>query len=179
MANREMTRRNKKLLQEKKYVSEEEHEIKRFVIILFSIIICIVVVYAISKVLVKKEDTNTTDDTVQAGAVDYNVVAVGSILNRPEKEYYVLVYNQEDSTSAIYATYGNLYLSKDDAKKLYYCDLSNELNKAYVASDGISNSKAKSVKEFKFGEVTLLKIKNNKIVSYIEDVDTIKKELGI
>jgi len=179
MANREMTRRNKKILKEQKYVSEEEHEIKRFGIILFSIIICIVVVYAVSKVLVKNDATNNNEDTVQAGVVDYNIVSVGSILNRPESEYYVLVYNQDDSTSAIYATYGNLYSGKTDAKKIYYCDLSNELNKAYVASDGISNSKAKSVKEFKFGEVTLLKIKNKKIALYLEDVDTIKKELGI
>ena len=179
MANREMTRRNKKLLKEQRYVSDEEHEIKRFVIILFSIIICIVIVYAITKILVKRDNANNPDDTVQAGVVDYNVVAVGSILNRPESEYYVLVYNQDDSTSAIYATYGNLYSGKTDAKKMYYCDLNNELNKAYVASDGIGNNKAKTVKDFKFGEITLLKIKNNKIVSYLEDVDTIKQELGI
>ena len=179
MANREMTRRNKKLLKEQKYVSEETNEIKRFVIILLGIIICIVIIYFVSNFIVKKDDKTSTDNETQAGVVDYNTVTVGTILNRPESEYYVLVYNQEETTSAIYSTYGGLYTSKDGAKKMYYCNLGNELNKAYIASDGASNSKAKSVKDFKFGEVTLLKIKNKKIVSYLEDVDTIKKELGI
>ena len=179
MANREITRRNKKLLKEQKYVSEESNEIRRFVIILLGIIVCIVAVYAVSRFLIKKNDTNTNENNIQEGKIDYNVVSVGTMLNREESEYYVLVYDQKDSKSSIYATYGGLYANTPEAKKMYYLDLNNELNKAYVASDGNSNPNAKEIEDFKFGEITLLKIKNKKVVKYLEDVDTIKKELGI
>lgn len=179
MANREMTRKNKKkLLKEQKYVSEEENEIKRFVIILLSIVIIIVLVYVVSNVFVKK-DSKSSDYESKTGEVDYNVVSIGTMLNRSEDEYYVMVYSQDGSSSTIYATYGGMYTSKTDSKKLYYLDLNNELNKPYAATDGNSNPKATSIDEFKFGELTLLKIKNGKVVKYLEEVDTIKKELGI
>ena len=179
MANREMTRKNKKkLLKEQKYVSEEEHEIRRFIIILLSIVVIIVLIYVVSNIFIKKNSSNSGYEN-KAGEVDYNVVSVGTMLNRNDDEYYVMVYSQEGSSSTIYATYGGMYTSKTDAKKLYYLDLNNEINKPYVAKDGKSNPDAKSIDEFKFGEFTLLKIKKGKVVKYLEDVDTIKKELGI
>lgn len=178
MANREMTRRNKKLLKEQKYVSEETNEIRRFIIILLSLIVIIVLVYVVTNVFVKKSD-NSGEYQSQAGEVDYNIVSVGTMLNRSNEEYYVLVYDHNATTSALYATYGGLYTNKTDAKKLYYLDLSNEINKAYVATDGNTNPDAKSIDEFKFGEITLLRIKKGKVVKYLEEVDTIKSELGI
>ena len=180
MPNREITRKNKKkYLKEKEYVSDEASEIKRFAIILISIIVIIVIIYFVSNVLVKKKDTATSSNNVTPGEIDYNTVSVGTILNREEDEYYVLVYDQNDSKSSIYATYGALYTNYNNKLKVYYCDLGNEINKSYVAIDGNSNPKAKNVTDFKFGEITLLKIKNKKINKYLEDADAIKKELGI
>ena len=51
--------------------------------------------------------------------------------------------------------------------------------KYYVGASKESNKNAQSVDEFAFKDLTLLKIKNNKIEKYIETLDTIKAELSV
>ena len=99
------------------------------------------------------------------------------IFNRPYDEYFVMVYDSSDNDAMIYSSLISKYSQKEDSLKIYYCDLSNKLNKEFVSSDGTTNSNAKSVSEFKFGQVTLIKVRNGKIVSYIENIDTIKSAL--
>ena len=56
----------------------------------------------------------------------------------------------------------------------------NELNKKYyVGEDKDSNPNATTSSELAFKDLTLIKIKNGKIVKYLETLDTIKTELGI
>ena len=71
-----------------KYISDESKEIKRFVIILIGIIIVVLVSYQIANVL--KKDKKTSDDSsITAGSIDYDVVSIGTMLNRNENDYYV------------------------------------------------------------------------------------------
>lgn len=74
----------------------------------------------------------------------------------------------------------NKYMDKEKSNKVYFCDLSNELNKKYyVGEDKDSNPNATTSSELAFKDLTLIKIKNGKIVKYLETLDTIKTELGI
>ena len=158
--------------------SESEEEIRRFIIILIVIIIIVVGIYFLSKVIVdKRESENLTSDSV-TGEINYDILNIGMILNRPYSEYYVMLYNSDDTEAIYYSSILTNYTHSENPLKIYFCDLGNSLNSKYVSTDGNSNSKATTIDEFSFGKITLLKIKNGKIVSYVDDIDKIIVELN-
>lgn len=162
-----------------KYTSEESKEVKRFIIILLSIIVLVLAVYGITR-LINKDKDNNDDRTVTAGSIDYDKVSVGTLFNRADDEYYVIVYDGEAPNAIYYSALMNKYMKKEKSNKVYFCDLSNELNKKYyVGEDKDSNPNATTSSELAFKDLTLIKIKNGIIVKYLETLDTIKTELGI
>lgn len=162
-----------------KYETDEAREVKRFIIILFSIIVVALIVYGIT-MLINKDSDDQTNDYYTAGEIDYDIVVAGTLFNRSESEYYVIAYNGEDSNAIYYSALINKYMGLENSLKVYFCDLSNALNKEhYVGEDGTSNKNATKASELAFKDLTLIKIKNGKIVKYVETLDTIKTELGI
>ena len=99
------------------------------------------------------------------------------MLNRPYNEYYVMVYDADDAEAIYYSSLITNYEKKENAKKIYFCNLGNKLNSDFSAKGGESNPEAKSLDELKFGKVTLIKVKDGKINKYIENVDDIKATL--
>lgn len=168
---------DKKIAKEGKYISDEAREIRRFAIILISIIIVVLVVYGVSKVFIK-ENKNINEETVTAGVIDYDKVSIGTMLNRNQDEYYVVIYDGEDANAVLYSALINKYISKEKHLPIYYCDLGNKLNSKYYNKDK-SNPNAKTIEELSLKEFTLIKVKNSKIVKYIENLDTFKSELGL
>ena len=157
-------------------VENDENVIKSMTIITCIIVVLIAIVYGVTELL--KEKPEEVKEVV-AGNINYDKVSVGMLLNRPYDEYYVLVFNSEDSKAILYSTVLTQYLQKEEKKKIYFCDLNNNLNSPYynVNNDDKSNPKATKIEDLDFGEITLLKIKNNKINKYIENLDEIKEVL--
>ena len=168
-----MTKINK--IKQENYKSEDEQEISRFIKILLIVVVFILGIYFFTSAVVKKEYDINKD--IIEGQVSSNNIIVGSILNRPHDEYYVLVYNSTSNSLALYETLIRLYEAKKDILRIYAVDLDNQLNQKYASEN--SNPNAAKIDEFKFGEITLLKIKNKKVDKYIEDIEKIKAELGI
>ena len=170
--------KKKKQIKEKdlKIETDEKTETFRFISILVIVLVVVGIVYGISK-LFMKDDKIKYD--VQEGNINYEIVTSGTMLNRPYKEYYVMAYDSEDSDGIYYATIAAMYMRKEKALKVYYCDLANKFNKDLVSKDGKINFDAKDVENLSFGKFTLLKIKNGKIVKYVDGVDNVKKELSL
>jgi hypothetical protein len=156
--------------------TEEQKEIKKFLIILLIVVLIIVGVYFFTRAFVTK-DLNEEETTTET-TFDYTKTILGSLLNRPYDEYYVLVYNSEDVKANYYANLVSSYQTKDDAIKIYIADLNDEMNSKFYNAEE-SNPNAQSVSELQVSDLTLIKVKNKKISKYIEDVDKIKTELGI
>ena len=159
-----------------KYQTEESQEIKKFILVLLVIIVLIVGVYFLSKLFVK---SNVAELTYQTGEVSTNTAIVGTILNNPEKEYYVLAYDSTGINASAYITYANYYEDEQkDAIKIYYLDLNNGFNKPYYVTEN-SNPKATKISELKMLDGTLLKIKNGKITEYTEGLEKIANKLKV
>lgn len=176
--NDNVNNKNKKGINIDKYETDESKEVKRFILILFGIIIIVLACYGITKI-VKENKKDDTEEKVTAGVIDYDKVTVGTILNRNINEYYVIVYNQKDENAIYYSAIVTKYMKTDKAKKVFFCDLDNEINAKFYSKDKDSNPKATKASDFSFKELTLIKVKNGKVDKYIEDLDTIKKELGV
>lgn len=160
------------------YKTEEQQEMIRFLIIVAIIVVCVVGVYIFTKTYVTKDDAKDDAEVTTPAAINYDVTIIGSLLNRPYDEYFVMIYDSTSVSANKYQGVYTSYMSMQKEEKLYYIDLSNAMNAPYY-TDGQTNPAAKSIDELKLGEFTLIKVKKKKIVKYLEDFDEIKKELKI
>lgn len=170
----------KKTMKQPKYRSEEQEAIRKFIIILIIVVAVVIGVYFLTKKIVKNNTTDTTDKSSSDVKIDYTKVTVGTMFNRADSEYYVILYSSADTTSSLYSMYVSKYEQATNHLPIYTCDLSDSSNTSFVATDkNPSNPKAKTIKDVSFGPITLVKIKDGKITKYFETVDTIKTELGL
>lgn len=160
--------------------NEETKTMKQFLITLIIVIIGVVGIYLLTKYVVKKDNaTNNSSNTEEKSYIDPNTAIVGTMLNKSSDAYYVIVYDKTKDNATTYYSLVSTYKAKDKALKVYTVDLSNSLNKKYIATDNKTNPKATNLEDLKFGEVTLLKVKNNKITEAYETTDAIKKALDV
>ena len=92
--------------------TEEETEIKKFIIILATVVIFVIGMYFFTRVFVTK-DLSDKKETQTEITFDYTKTILGSLLNRPYDEYYVLVYNSEDLKANYYANLISSYQTKE------------------------------------------------------------------
>jgi len=162
------------------YSTGEQAEVKNFIIVIIVVLLCVVGIYFLTRIFVTKDlfthESPKQEDTLPV-EVNYDVAMVGTIMNRPYDEYYVAVYDTTGKNNYDMASIVSTYKGK---KKLhiYRVDLNEHLNKEYYKPEEV-NTKATGVEDFKFGDVTLLRIKKGKITKYITEIDAIKKELDI
>ena len=160
--------------------NEETKTMKQFLITLIIVIIGVVGIYLLTKYVVKKDNaTNNSSNTEEKNYIDPNTAIVGTMLNKSSDAYYVIIYDKTKDNATTYYSLVSTYKAKDKPLKVYTVDLSNSLNKKYIATDNKTNPKATNLEDLKFGEVTLLKVKNNKITEAYETTDAIKKALDV
>ncbi len=170
-----------------KYRTAEQDEMINFVIVILIVLACVAAIYFLTRIFVTKDlfkEEQPTVDEVIPGVIDYDVAIMGQLLNRPEKEYYVVIYNQaEGDYVAEMSLLMNTYKAEKDAKKMYSVDLSNKLNESHYDPENVETDIKKlekmEVKDIKVGDITLIKVKKGKIVKYIVDYAKMEKELGI
>ena len=164
------------------YNTSEQVEIKKFLVVVVVVLLCVGGIYLCTRAFVTKDlfkkDTPKEEEVVP-GSIDYSVAIMGQLLNRPYKEYYVIIYDLANGKDAIKIS--NMvyeYNSKEEHLHMYTVDLNNELNKSYYDPENV-NTKAKTLEEIKVGDATLIKVKNGKINKYIVDYEKMEKELEV
>ena len=158
----------------------ETKTVKQFIIILLIVVVIAGAIYLFTTKVVNKDDGSNNNSTNENTTyIDPTKAIVGTMLNKGTDEYYVLIYDSTSEDASSYARLLTTYSSGKNVKATYTVDLSNPLNSKYVATDDKTNPTASNLNDLRFGKITLLKVKNNKITNAYESVDTIKKELKI
>ena len=139
-----------------------DNEIYRFIVIFFIITLVVIGLYFLSKGIVSKR--TSSENTVDTIEIAYDKLNVGMIFNRPYDEYYIMIYDSNIEQAVYYSAIITKYRNKD--------------NHSYYSGKENGNEKATNINELSFGNLTLLKIKNGKIVLYLENINDIKKELN-
>ena len=142
-----------------------ENEVGKLIKLIIIVTLIFVAFYVLT-ILVNKKDTpedNTGDDS---DVIQYDEILIGNIFEQPNKEYYVMVYDDDDYNASVYSVYLSNYSSKEDAIRVYTAKLGNYFNKSFKAEKSVLNTN--DIKKLKFKGSTLLKIKNGKITSSYE-----------
>lgn len=159
----------KKKIKMEKYENDDIKLIKKLLLILLIIVLVILGLYVFTdKVVMEKQETN-----VNEVEFDYDTATIGTILNRPYDEYMVLLYNSKEDNATYYSTLLAKYTGDE---KLYFVDLSLKSSEKYISdtSSGIFIS----INDAKFSGPTLLKIKNGKVIKFLETKEEIKENLS-
>ena len=146
----------------KKVEYSDDTEVSKLIKLVVIVTLIVLFFYGIT-MLVNKEKQKDSDTTA---TIQYDEILVGNILKQPNDEYYVMIYDNDDSNTSLYKTYINLYMQKDEAIRVYTSQLSNVFNQKFKSEK--SNLKVDDILDLKIKSSTLLKIKNKKIISSYE-----------
>ena len=110
--------------------------------------------------------TKTNKKTTE---IDQAMLIAGTMFNREENEYMVLVYDMKDEKYGFYSALASNYSGE---KHLYYVDLSSGFNQNFIGSKTVISN---DLNKLKFSGPTLLVIKKDKITkSYDKENDIVK-----
>lgn len=175
MAKKSMQVRYKKQKRERnkiKYELDEKNGFKSFGISLISVLAFIGILYlgVLGMEKLGVFQSGYTKPTKEATEISDEYIVIGTVFNRPEKEYLVLF---DDYDENIYPYINTL--AENNKLRTYKVDMSKGENAKYKSDD--ANANAKKDNELKINDVTLIKVKNGKVSKYIVGEDNIEEFL--
>lgn len=164
-----MSKKNKSV---RSYSSDSE-EMIRMLKVLGTVIIIFAAFYFIFAVF-NGEISFGKKSKKEAEIQNVEIIA-GETFNRPESEYYVLMYDFDSNESTKLASYYELY-SASSANKLYIVDLSKKFSSKYI-TENASEVNITDIDSLKVVAPILIKVENYKGVSYSIGLEEIEKTL--
>ena len=173
MKKAKLVKNNKK----QEIIEKDSYSLKSFLLIILVLVIILGIFYFITTLVVKP--VNPTDNDNGVTIIDETKITLNNLLNRKEKEYYVLATKENNNTQAdyqmLYNNYINEYKKQEQSLTFYNVNLDDALNKVYI-SDKLNISD--DLSELKVNDDILFKIKDNKIEEYFAGSKDILKELS-
>lgn len=165
--------KNSKKLKQTKFENEDVTQIRNLIIIFVIVVLICVGVYFLTDNMIKRE-TNANNNT-QEVEIDYDIATIGTMFNRIEEEYYVLIYSSKEDGS----TLDNIltkFRSSDDYVKTYFIDLDKKVNSSAIGDKLVKSPKNST--EVKVTGATLYKIENGSVTNCYSDIEEITNVLS-
>lgn len=94
-------------------------EVSKLVKLVIIVTVIFVIFYGITVLVNKKEENPGNNSNGQTVSIQYDEILIGNILTQPNDEYYVMIYDSDDTNSVVYNSYLQLYQQKRDALRYY------------------------------------------------------------
>ena len=163
--------KNRKIKQSK-LISDDVVKVRNLFILLVSVAIICVGLFFLTEKMIENENKET--ETKSDVKINYDIATIGTMFNRIEEEYYVLIYSNDDNGKDLNNVLDS-YRSSDNYIKTYYIDLDVKINS--IAKSNKFVSKPSNSNDVKVKEATLFMIKEGKVTKSITGVDNIKDVL--
>lgn len=144
---------------------------------IFGILILILVIIYIGTAIVNGEIKFKNESEAEEDVLIQNEeILAGSTFMMSEKDYIVLYYDYTKVNAGVYdMLYSNYNSSQNALPKMYKVDLSKGFNKSYLSNKDELNENPNNASELELKNPTLIRIKNNKVVKFVDSEDEIKK----
>ena len=148
-------------------------EISKIIKIISVIAVCFAIVYFATSYITERMSNKEEEQEVQ---IQKEEILISETFEKTDKEYVVMYYDYEDDVNAnLYAMLIQNYNNKKKDVPIYKVDLASNLSKNYVAQDEEkSNANPTSLSNLKIKGATIVRIKDKKVIKYIEGKDSIK-----
>ena len=156
-----------------KYYTDEQKEIFKFGKILLGVVLIFGLMYLFTTLVNKGDKYKRTNN---AGEIQYDSIIIGTMLNRADAEYYVLITDKSTMDNLTVISKASNYKNGAGNLPIYTADLSLEFNKNFIS--GESHYNEDNLDDFTVKGTTLVKVKNGKIIKFIEEKDKILEELN-
>ena len=163
---------NNRKLKQSKLVSDDVVKVRNLFILLVSVVVICVGLFFLTDKMIESENKET--ETKNDVKIDYDIATIGTMFNRVEKEYYVMIYSNKDDGNNLNNILDS-YRSSDNYIKTYYIDLDLKVNN--IAKSDKFESKPANSNEVKVKEATLFMIKDGKVTKSFTGVESIKDVL--
>ena len=171
-----MTRKEMRKQQKKNRVvnnTSSSDEISKIIKIISAIAVCFAIVYFATSYI-----TGRMSDKEETGEVEIQKeeILITETFEKTDKEYMIVYYDYEDDINAgLYTMLIQNYNNKKKDVPIYKVDLASNLSKNYLAQDEEkSNTKPTSLSNLKIKGATVIRIKDKKVIKYVEGKDSIK-----
>lgn len=155
---------------------KNDNEFYKLIKVTLILIICFGIFYVVTYFVTKNNANITGNGSTQEelATIQYDKIVLGDIKNQNRSEYYVLLDKMDSNDYNLYQIYMNMYLTKENALKIFQVDMNDVFNRDYYADE--TNLNLEDMSKFRIKKATLLKIKNGEIISHFEGKDQIVKE---
>lgn len=160
---------------------DESYSLKSLIKIILIIVLVFAIFYFLTTLIAKKSENNNNYNS--ATIIDSSKITLNHLLDRSEKEYYVIATKESLYSGLIsnanyieiYNKYIKDYSNSDESLKFYTVDLDDAFNKNYI---GDSTNITDDLKNLRLSDEVLFKISNNKIEKYYIGSEQIIKALS-
>ena len=138
------------------------------------VIACFAIIYFVTA-FINGEFSNKEEEQEEV-QIQNEEILMGETFEKSDSEYMIMYYDFTDNNySNLYAMLVETYKAEEDALPMYIVDLSTNFSKKYMAKEGESSNKnPTSLSNLKISGATLIRIKDKKVINYIEGKDNIK-----
>lgn len=159
--------------------SDSTDEIRKLLIIIGAVCAVMLAFYFITEVVVKNKNKNNSNDNqndikIEAD-IQYEKILMGSLFNQSESDYYVYVYDTDDTMVDLYNQYISSYNNLKEHLKVYKVNLNEDYNKSYIANE--SYLSGGNIKDIKVTGTTIIRVKDKQISASYEGSEQILKKL--
>lgn len=157
-----------------------DNEMSKLIILILAVAFVFALFYVITLFVTNNDSSSKSINNAannDANSIQYEKILVSNIFSQKESEYYVLAYFDTDKYLDMYKSYLSFYKKNvSGAFPYYYVDVTDVFNKSFIGDK--SNLDVSDIKDLKFSQTTLLRIKGNKIISIYEGNEQITGKLG-
>ncbi len=150
----------------------DEDQMKKMIKILLIVVLFIGLVWFVfaiinGEIFGKKKSKETEEVEIQN-----DIILAGSVFNRSEEEYYVLLYDFDGANKGTCGAIFTVYNDKD-ALKMFKVDLGDKMNSNVLVTDAGAVNYSNSA-DLKVLDATLIKVKDGKAIEFISGIDELK-----
>ena len=141
---------------------------------ILAVIVVIILAFLLITNIIKNNGTNqqTSNKDVQ---IQYEEIFMSNIFNQKENDYYVLMYDSEDTYASAVESYKKAYTAKEDAISFHTVLLNSAFNKKFVTKE---SNVVNNIKEFKVSGITLIRVEDKTVTEKYEGIDAVLNKLG-
>lgn len=164
-------KKGKKIVENTK--AHYNEDVVRIVKIVAIVIICFAIIYFLTAIINGEIFGKKQEEEVEIQKVE---ILMGETFEKKDSEYLIVYYDFEDKLySSLYSMLVENYNSYNSDVPMYKVDLSTNFSKNYMAvEEESSNTNPTNLSNLKIKGATLIRIKDKKVIKYIEGKSNIK-----